>query len=245
MTFEDRISISTPEGLDIELNLAGLGSRIAAAIVDALILGIVLLLAAFGMFALADWFSSPLLAIGIGWLVILLLVIGYFVAFEVFGEGKTPGKSMFGIRVLGIDGEPVGFGPSMVRNLLRLVDLFPVLPVLGPIAILVSDRNQRIGDLAARTLVVRLERPHEAAVAIPVLDPRASTWDVSAVESSDLDLARRFVARRAQLTPHKRDEHARVIADRLRTRVPGLPADVADEWLVEQVLAAKTMRRDG
>ena len=245
MTFEDRISISTPEGLDIELNLAGLGSRIAAATIDTLILGVMVILAAFGMFGLADWFSSPLLAIGIGWLVLLLIVIGYFVAFEVFNEGKTPGKSMFGIRVLGVDGEPVGFGPSMVRNLLRLVDLFPALPILGPIAILVSDRNQRIGDLAARTLVVRLERPHEAAVAMPVLDPRASAWDVSGVHATDLDLARRFLARRAELTPHKRTEHASVIATRLRQRVPGLPTDAPDEWVVEQVLAAKTMRLDG
>ncbi|MEX1003991.1 MAG: RDD family protein [Acidimicrobiia bacterium] len=245
MTFEDRISISTPEGLDIELNLAGLGSRIAAAIVDTVILGFVLTLAAFGMFGLADWFSSPLLAIGIGWLVVTLLVIGYFVVFEVFNDGKTPGKSMFGIRVLGLDGEPVGFGPSMVRNLLRLVDLFPVLPILGPIAILVSDRNQRIGDLAARTLVVRLDRSHQAAAAMPVLDPRATSWDVSGLESADLDLARRFVARRSDLTPHKRQEHAEVIAARLRTRVPGLPTDVSDEWVVEQVLAAKSARLEG
>ena len=244
MTFEDRISISTPEGLDIELNLAGLGSRIAAAIVDTLILGFVLLLAAFGMFGLVDWFSSRLLAIGIGWLVVSLLVIGYFVAFEVFNDGKTPGKSMFGIRVLGVDGEPVGFGPSMVRNLLRLVDLFPVLPILGPIAILVSDRNQRIGDLAARTLVVRLERSHHTAAPMPVLDPRATNWDVSGVVAADLDLARRFIARRSDLTAPKREEHAAVIATRLRARVPGLPADVANEWLVEQVLAAKTARLD-
>ena len=245
MTFDDRIAISTPEGLDIELNLAGLGSRIAAAMVDTLILGLVLLLAAFGVFGLADWFSSPLLAIGIGWLVLMLIVIGYFVAFEVFNEGRTPGKTMFGIRVLGVDGEPVGFGPSMVRNLLRLVDLFPLLPVLGPIAILVSDRNQRIGDLAARTLVIRLEQPHAGPEALAELDPRAASWDVSGVQPADIDLARRFLARRADLTADKRQEHASAIAGRLRTRVPGLPSDVDDEWVIEQVLAAKTMRLSG
>lgn len=245
MTFDDRISISTPEGLDIELNLAGLGSRIGAATVDGLILGVVLLLAAFGVFGLADWFSSPLLAIGIGWLVMLLLVIGYFVAFEVFNEGRTPGKSLFSIRVLGLDGEPVGFGPSMVRNLLRLVDLFPALPVLGPIAILASDRNQRIGDLAARTIVVRVARPTAIETVMPALDPRAATWDVSGVEPVDVELARRYLLRRQELTASKREEHAAAISRRLRARVPGLPVDVADEWLVEQVMAAKTMRRDG
>ena len=244
MSFEDRVSISTPEGLEVELNLAGLGSRIAASLVDALILGIVLILAAFGIFGLADRLSSPLLAIGFGWLVVMLITIGYFVAFEAFNEGRTPGKSLVGIRVIGADGQPVRFGPSLVRNLLRLVDLFPVLPVLGPISILVSDRNQRLGDLAAATLVVRRERPSGGSVAPTTeLDPAAARWDVSGVQDADLELARRFLARREQLVADKRAEHANVIAERLRSRVPGLPPDAEDEWIVEQVTAAKTERR--
>jgi uncharacterized RDD family membrane protein YckC len=244
MTFDDRISIRTPEGLEIEMNLAGLGSRIAASVIDALILGILLILAAFGIFGLADRFASPLLAIGVGWLVALLLVIGYFVAFEVFNDGKTPGKSMFSLRVVEVDGQPVGFGPSMVRNLLRLVDLFPLLPILGPIAILVSDRNQRIGDLAAGTLVVRTARsPAVSDIGVPALDPAASEWDVSGVADTDLELARRFLSRRVDLAASKRTEHGRTIADRLRSRVPGISTDVADEWVIEQVVAVKTMRQ--
>lgn len=243
MNFEDRISISTPEGLAIELNLAGLGSRIAAAIVDTTILAFVLILAAFGVFGLADWFSSPLLAIGIGWLVVLLLTIGYFVAFEVFNEGKTPGKAMFSIQVLGLDGEPVGFGPSIVRNLLRLVDLFPAFPILGAISILVSDRNQRLGDLAARTIVVRIAHQRDVDRSTPQLDDRAANWDVSGVAEAELEMANRYLARRNDLTETKRHEHAHAIALRLRSRVPGLPQDVTDDWLVEQVVAAKSMRR--
>lgn len=244
MTFDDRISISTPEGLEIELNLAGLGSRIAASIIDVLILGLLLVLIAFGVFGLVDQVGNPLLAIGIGWLVGLLLTIGYFVAFEVFNEGRTPGKSMFSIRVLGIDGEPVEFGPSVVRNLLRLVDLFPALPVLGAISILVSDRNQRLGDLAARTIVVRQDRTREIETTTAPIDPRALTWDLSGVDGADLDLARRYLARRPDLTPTKREELAAAIADRIRSQVPGLPGDVGAEWLVEQVVAAKDRRRD-
>lgn len=244
MSFEDRVSISTPEGLEIELNLAGLGSRIAASMIDALILGVVLILAAFGIFGLADRLSSPLLAIGFGWLVVMLITIGYFVAFETFNEGRTPGKRAVGIRVIGVDGQPVRFGPSLVRNLLRIVDLFPALPILGPISILVSDRNQRLGDLAAATLVVRRERPASASALAPAaLDPVAERWDVAGVRDEDLELARRFLARRDQLVPGKRAEHAKAIAERLRSRVPGLPPDAADEWLVEQITAAKAARR--
>jgi len=243
MTFEDRISINTPEGLEIELKLAGLGSRIAAAVVDSLILAVLLVLAAFGVFGLADRMASPLLAIGLGWLVVLLLTIGYFVAFEVFNEGRTPGKSMFAIRVVGVDGEPVGFGGSVVRNLLRLVDLFPALPILGAISILASERNQRLGDLAGRTIVVRDERTRVIDAAPPALDPRASTWDVSGIDDIDLELARRYLVRRRDLTAAKREEHAAGIASRFRTKIPGLPSEIADDWLVEQTVAAKTMRR--
>ncbi|HVR33123.1 MAG TPA: RDD family protein [Acidimicrobiia bacterium] len=243
MTFDDRISISTPEGLAIEINLAGLGSRIAAGVIDGILLGILVLLAAFGAFGLADWLENPLLAIGIGWLVVLILMIGYFVAFEVFNDGRTPGKALFSIKVLGLDGEPVGFGPSVVRNLMRLVDLFPALPVLGAISILVSERNQRLGDLAARTIVVRVERPTGVDTATPVLDTAAVAWDVSDVGDSDLELARRFLLRRDDLTAPKRQELVATIAGRLRERVPGLPPEADDEWLVEQVVAAKAMRR--
>lgn len=244
MSFDDRISINTPEGLEIELNLAGLGSRIAASLFDALVLGVVLILAAFGIFGLADRLGSPLLAVGIGWLVLMILTIGYFVAFETFSNGRTPGKSIVGIRVVGLDGQPVRFGPSLVRNLLRLVDLFPAFPVLGAISILVSDRNQRIGDLAAGTLVVRREHSASTDGLVPAaLDPAAARWDVSGVRDFDLELARRFLGRRDDLVPEKRAEHARAIAERLRERVPGLPDDVTDEWLVEQVSAAKVARR--
>jgi uncharacterized RDD family membrane protein YckC len=244
MTFEDRISINTPEGLEIELKLAGLGSRIAAAVVDSLILAVLLVLAAFGVFGLADRMSSPLLALGVGWLVVLLLTIGYFVAFEVFNDGRTPGKSLFAIRVVGVDGEPVGFGGSIVRNLLRLVDLFPALPILGALSILASERNQRLGDLAGRTIVVRDERTKAIDSVPAALDPRAATWDVSGIDDMDLDLARRYLVRRHDLTAAKREEHASWIAARFRSKIPGVPPDVGDEWLVEQAVAAKTMRRE-
>jgi uncharacterized RDD family membrane protein YckC len=243
MTFDDRISISTPEGLDIELNLAGLGSRIAASLVDAIILGILLVLTAFGVFGLADRFASPLLAIGIGWLVAMLLTIGYFIVFEVFNRGRTPGKAMFSIRVLGVDGDPVGFGPSVVRNLLRLVDLFPLLPVLGPIAILVSDRNQRVGDLAARTIVVRDRPAAPVDTSTPAVEPDAATWDVSALGDTDVDLARRFLSRRGDLTPAKRAELAAGIAGRIRDKVPTVGRDATDEWVIEQAVAVKLDRR--
>lgn len=245
MTFDDRISFTTPEGLEIEMNLAGLGSRIGAAIVDSIILGILLILAAFGLFGLADVVDSPLLVAGVSALVISLLVIGYFVAFEALNDGRTPGKSMFSLRAVGIDGEPVSFGASVVRNLLRLVDLFPALPILGPISILVSEHNQRIGDLAARTVVVReSRRAAHVPSAVPRVEPD-TRLDVSGVSPADLEFARRFLDRRNDLTPAKRIEFADDLVGRFRRSVPGLDSEGSAERIIEQVVAAKLHRNQG
>lgn len=245
MTFEDRLSIRTPEGIEISVTLAGLGSRIAASLVDSTIQVVVLVIATVGAAAAGDVFDSVMVVFGLTGLMWLGLMLGYFVVFEVLNHGRTPGKAMFHIRVIAVDGQPVGFGQSMVRNLLRLVDLFPLFPVLGPIAILASERNQRIGDLAAGTVVVRDRTPTVGDVAIPVLDPAAQTWDVSAVTPDELEMARRYVRRRAEILPAKRESLAANLAGRLRRRVPGIPPGADDDWVIGQVVAAKHARGQG
>lgn len=245
MTFDDRITFTTPEGLEIEMNLAGLGSRIGAAVIDGIVLGILLVLATFGLFALADVLDAPMLVAGLSVLAVSLLVVGYFVAFEALNDGRTPGKSMFSIRAVGLDGEPITFGASVVRNLLRLVDLFPALPILGPISILVSSRNQRIGDLAARTVVVRTSRKATPDRPVAPVSAADATLDVSGVDDDDLELARRFLDRRRDLTPTKRAGFADDLADRFRRSVPGIASSEASETVVERVVAAKLHRTQG
>src|SRR5206468_11279553 len=88
-----------------------------------------------------------------------LVYFGYDVAFETLASGRTPGKRAAGLRVVRLGGEPVGFVASAVRNLGRLVDMQPgLLYAVGAATILFSRHNQRLGDLAAGTLVVRERR---------------------------------------------------------------------------------------
>src|SRR5437868_3232179 len=156
MEYEDRLTIATPEGVDLELTLAGVGSRFASAIVDYLIqaaiiigLGLVLGLGA-GLSPDASGFAAAL------WTVLaFLLFVGYDIAFEVLASGRTPGKRMNGLRVVREDGGPVTFPISAVRNVLRIVDILPGTYLVGMVSILVARRNQRLGDFAAGTLVVR------------------------------------------------------------------------------------------
>jgi uncharacterized RDD family membrane protein YckC len=164
----DQLNIDTPELVDIELPLAGIGSRFIAILVDYLIWGFVFLIlgivAAIIIPALhffggvsANW------AIGIFVLIIFLLQWGYFALFEAFGNGRTPGKRVARIRVIHQSGRGINFVEALARNLVRFVDYLPGLYAVGIVAIFLSRRNQRLGDMVAGTLVVRdreVDSPH-------------------------------------------------------------------------------------
>src|SRR6478735_1456586 len=181
MVFEDRLTIDTPEGVPLELTLAGVGSRFTAALIDyilqTIILVALLLVLRFGVGI--DPGSSGIATAF--WVVGFFVVFwGYDVAFEVLNSGRTPGKAMNGLRVVRESGAPVTFGPSAVRNVIRIIDLLPGTYLVGITSILVTKRNQRVGDLAAGTLVIRETRrlPPEVRVAPSVQTP---TWDTSAI----------------------------------------------------------------
>ena len=244
MEYEDRLQIATPEGVDLELTLAGVGSRFSAALIDFLIQ--VALLTALGVaFLIGGDFG--------GWgdaafaLLAFLLFAGYDVLFEVLASGRTPGKRLNGIRVVRVDGSPVRFLTSAVRNVLRLVDIL-FFYLVGIVSILVTRRNQRIGDLAAGTLVVRerlaemTKDPYAAASAPPRPDGEWQSWDVGGVTAEELSAARAFLARRYELTPEARRLLADELADGFRRKVPGLEEDVPSESLLLGLVAAKEQR---
>jgi uncharacterized RDD family membrane protein YckC len=246
VTYEDRISIPTPEGVELELLLAGAGSRLVATLVDFLAKA-GLLLAVWIIAGAVDnegggGFIVGALAIGS-----FLVWFGYDVAFETMASGRTPGKRAAGLRVVRLGGEPVGFLTSAVRNLLRLVDMQPgVLYAVGTVTILFSRRNQRLGDLAAGTLVVRERRAPLAAPRPPDTDfavaDRYAAWDVSAVTSFELVTVRRFLERRWQLDPPARARLGWELAERLRPKVAGAPPNLHPEQFLEALAEAKAAR---
>ena len=138
------------------------------------------------------------------------------------------------------------FVTSAVRNVLRLVDILPGAYLVGMVAIIVTGRNQRLGDLAAGTLVVR-----ERIVPPPSggWDPPASTtdraaleaWDATALTPEEVATVRRFLERRATLVPDARARLAAELAGRLRPKVAA-PDDVGDERFLEMAIAAKALR---
>lgn len=131
------------------------GRRVVATIIDGIIFGIVnsIITLLFGEKSSASGFSFTKLSTG-GSFVLLVLVILYYVLMEGM-LGRTVGKMATGIRVVREDGtSPPGAGAALIRTLLRIIDgLFAYL--VGFIIVLASDRRRRLGDMAARTLVVR------------------------------------------------------------------------------------------
>ncbi|MDQ1461287.1 MAG: hypothetical protein QOI08_2771, partial [Actinomycetota bacterium] len=151
MALDDRVTIATPEGVTLELVLAGVGSRFVARLLDTVIqLGIILALAAGVAFSSAPGFVRAIASV-----VIFLVIFGYDVPFEVMNGGRTVGKNAAGIRVVGVLGEPVSLLTSAIRNILRIVDFLPVLYAAGVVCMVATGRDQRLGDLAAGTIVVR------------------------------------------------------------------------------------------
>ena len=242
MRYEDVISIDTPEGVPLELTLAGVGSRFLAAIVDTLIQTATLLVIV--LLATIAGGSGPVVAVAtiLGFLVFL----GYDILFETKASGRTPGKRLTGLRVVRRGGGPVGFRTSAVRNLLRVVDLLPTAYVIGIISILVTKQNQRLGDLAAGTLVLREMKGTVPIAPVRSADPEligeVGDWDVSGVTADEVATVRRFLERRPGLTSDARARLARELTTRLYPKVVGPPPEVAPEHFLEQLVAAKAAR---
>lgn len=246
MQYEDRMTIETPEGVSVTVPLAGVGSRFIAAAIDFAIQFTLIVCAAvvFLGFGVGGGAGGGLFA-----LAVFIVFFVYDVAFEVLSGGRTPGKRWTGLRVVRAGGEPVGLVTSAIRNLLRPVDFLPSAYLVGIVSILATNRNQRLGDLAAGTVVARAPRRGARAAerAAPAHLPFVlAAWDVSAVTASEIATVRSFLERRYSLDWGARTELARTMAERLRPRVGGISepesAALADEEFLEQLARVKGAR---
>jgi uncharacterized RDD family membrane protein YckC len=238
VAFDDRLAIATPEGVEVELTLAGIGSRFISAGIDftiqvALVIALAVLLRPAGDAGLAIFTSG-----------VFALIFFYDVLFEVLARGRTPGKRVAGLRVVGPGGRPIALVRSAVRNILRVIDILPGFYAVGMTVIFITTRNQRIGDLVAGTYVVRDRHGDRYAMPeIPPVDTEpAATWDVSAITADEVATVRSFIERRDDLRPGPRLELAGQLAAGLRPRVPGVPPSMGDEAFLELLVAVKAER---
>lgn len=255
----DQLNIDTPELVEIEMPLAGIGSRFIALLVDMLIwfAGFILLFVIL-VAILAE--SHTKLGISEQWSValflfsIFLLFWGYFTLFEAFWNGRTPGKRVARIRVIQRSGRAIGIIESMTRNLIRYIDMQPFpLYAVGVISIFATRQHQRLGDMAAGTLVVRdraLEEPgwgdsstrtftaHAFVPSAPAPEPHMAytlaSIGIAKLSSSDLEVLEGFFSRRLDMSLETRAALAERIAAAIRTK-SGLeqPAGASVETFLE------------
>jgi uncharacterized RDD family membrane protein YckC len=255
----DQLSIETPELVAIEMPLAGIGSRFIALLVDYLIWTAGALILAF-LVALILPAIHTFSRISSQWAVALVIFVvflvnwGYFTLFEAFWNGRTPGKRVARIRVIQRSGRAIGLFESMARNLVRYIDQFPFpLHVVGVISMFVTRQHQRLGDLAAGTLVVR-DREEEAPLwgetgartftaqafepAAPPPEPHFSltlpSTGIAKLSPADLEVLEGFFARRLDMSLPTREGIAKRIAAAIQAK-SGLeiPQDISVETFLE------------
>jgi uncharacterized RDD family membrane protein YckC len=234
---DNRVTFATPEGVVLELVLAGLGSRFLARLLDTVIQAGCIIALAIGVGVT----GAPGWTIAISVVFIFLVIFAYDVVFETLTNGRTIGKQAAGIRVLAQGGEPIRFLASAVRNIVRIVDFLPVLYLVGSVSIVVTEHDQRLGDLAAGTIVARDRFPGMTRVpaAITVSPEAVATWDVSAISASELQAVRQFLDRRLDLRAPARAYFATDLLNRLAPKVVGIPPNSHPEYVLEGIVMAK------
>jgi uncharacterized RDD family membrane protein YckC len=228
----------TPEAVEVTMDLAGLGSRMIATLIDSAIQSAVLGVLGIAIAGL-DLDESSSIAFLLG--AVFLIWFGYFFAFEGMWAGRTPGKRAQRIRVVRTDGQPARWVQVAVRNLLRLVDALPTSYAVGAISILLTKRSQRLGDIAAGTVVVRDRiAPTPRALMLPVAASIAgSNLDATALTDAEYSLIRSFLERRNGLIPAARHRLSTQLATIARSKVGGANAFAGgDEALLEAVAAS-------
>ena len=152
---EERYQVNTPENIAFSFDVAGIGSRFLAALVDTLIYGVISLAA--GMITLQivkrlddDNVISLIVALYTG--IDFLLYWVYYILFEIIWGGQSPGKRLLKLRVVRLDGAPASAGQIVMRNVGRLVDIFPGFYAVGIISMFLNDQSRRPGRPGRRNV---------------------------------------------------------------------------------------------
>lgn len=247
--------ISTPENVDLHLELAGVGNRILACVVDTLITYALIICVILGLTLMAylgDSFPLPaesktvafyyLIAVGV--MLVLVINFGYSIFFEGLWRGQSPGKKLAQIRVVEQNGQAVSWTSVIIRNLIRVVDVG--LALIGLVVILIDKNERRLGDLAAGTLVIRERLPSRgtAALNLKATESNDSFLDVGHLSPAEYNLVVSFLERRERLSKNYRPLLARKLETYLREKLQQPTGGESPEFFIEKVYLAYKKRAD-
>ena len=261
MRLFNRFTLHTPESVELEFTLAGIGNRAYALLIDYIIFGLIIIVFLVG----ALIFNSVLLEtitklvgstnrlelwlIAVQGLIAFVIYVGYFVFFETVWSGQTPGKRYVKIRVIRDDGRPVRLQQSTLRALLRPFD---ELFFIGVFLIVFNQREKRLGDLVAGTLVIQEEQTVKAAAfkvstsAKSLAKKLLTDADISRLLPEDFTVIREYLQRREAMIPNARNELSKQLATQVKQiiRLEKLPAKVDANVFLEAVYEAYQQQVD-
>ncbi|MFN6502396.1 MAG: RDD family protein [Nostoc sp. DedQUE01] len=251
MRFFNRISFQTPESVELEFTLAGIGNRALALLIDYTVLGISLLVfvLAWTFFStqlfnfLEDLVTNPgnigLWLLAIFFFIAFAIYIGYFVFFETLWFGQTPGKRIAKIRVVRDDGRLIGLQQATLRALLRPFDetLF-----IGAFLIMLGSREKRLGDLAAGTIVIQAQPANASTFTISeqakiLHDELLQTANLSQLLPDDFAIIREYLQRRGAMSLKARVSLSLNLAEQVKSiiNLEKLPETVTPDVFLEAI----------
>jgi uncharacterized RDD family membrane protein YckC len=224
-------TVETPEQIDLVYDVAGIGSRIIAALIDHVLMLLILSLGYVVVTLLIENLIDSIntaLAAGIFGILIFLFMCVYYIFFETVWNGQTPGKRMVGIRMVRVGGRPLGFLGSTIRNFIRLADFLPLLYGIGVLAMFIDRQSRRLGDMAAGALAVRERKAitldmlttasaKEAPVVAMADEQRIP--NLNALREQDFAMVETYMRRRSQVAPEIRTRLDTTILDGLEVRL--------------------------
>ena len=152
---DSELVVATPERVSFDYQVAGLGTRAIAQLLDLLILSAILVALFFAGLFVGIVLDSGVVA-NLMWILGSFVVIfGYFWVSEAMWSGQTIGKKAFRLRAVGDRGEPLTLIQAGIRNVVRIVDFLPYGYGVGLIVLFINGKGKRLGDLAAGTVVVK------------------------------------------------------------------------------------------
>jgi len=241
----DTLRIRTPEGVEFALPLAGPFIRLMAWLVDFLVLFGLTIVLTFGaqLFRLI----SAELASTVNLLSLFIVPTAYGFLLEWYGRGRTIGKRVFRLRVVDAQGLKLTFGQVVLRNLLRAVDFLPAFYFVGGVTSVLSRRCQRLGDIAAGTVVIRQPKATEPDLRQLLAgrfnslrtQPHLAARLRQRLGAAEASLALQALLRRDELDPAARIELYRDLADRFRAEVefpPEVVEGLSDEQYIRDVV---------
>jgi uncharacterized RDD family membrane protein YckC len=248
---DDRYTVDTPENIEFAYDIAGIGSRFLAAIIDTLVIGAGL--AILGIIAgvvgartgLSRGAAGSVIAAA-ATILSFLILWGYYIVFELVWNGQSVGKRAIGLRVVREGGRPITFLGSAIRNLIRIVDFLPAFYGIGVIVMFIDRRARRLGDLAGGTLVVKERRgvtleslttPAIVPAALAGQPDQAPTLpNIHLLNDQDYNLVQEFLRRRGDLGRDARLRLGAQLASGLQARL-GMPQSGDAERFLQYVAA--------